>query len=262
LSSRPKRTRISYFTELKTTTYAALRKESRRNFINATELNRKSGGAKWRDLCVDALSWKCFSTKRSVVEGSAVQRNFHGNVFPLISLRQPEGDTNAKAIRINAVRRFIRKVRRSGQELVLVLSAHRPSIVKAIFQAAPGCNREEVLCPNAEGIFDSRPAKLKGGIRPPLRVIEEGIPRPDKEIFLRLAMISVELQETAFSLQTKMVVPIKDSINTHTREPQIATFRETRVHTGEFPAEPKRLAASPGSRHDLRLRCNKKSRSQ
>jgi len=45
LSSRPKRTRISYFAALKTTTYAALRKESRRNFINATELDRKSGGA-------------------------------------------------------------------------------------------------------------------------------------------------------------------------------------------------------------------------
>jgi hypothetical protein len=45
LSSRPERTRISYFAELTTTTYAALRKESRRNFINATELDRKSGGA-------------------------------------------------------------------------------------------------------------------------------------------------------------------------------------------------------------------------
>jgi hypothetical protein len=50
LSSQPERTRISYFAELTTTTDAALRKESRRNFINATELDRKSGGAEWRDL--------------------------------------------------------------------------------------------------------------------------------------------------------------------------------------------------------------------
>jgi hypothetical protein len=47
------------------TTDAALRRESRTNFINATTLNRKSGGAKWRDLCVDALSWKCVSTERT-----------------------------------------------------------------------------------------------------------------------------------------------------------------------------------------------------
>jgi hypothetical protein len=60
LSSRPKRTRISYLAELTGTTDAALRRESRTSFINATTLNRKSGGAQWRDLCVDAPSWKCF----------------------------------------------------------------------------------------------------------------------------------------------------------------------------------------------------------
>jgi hypothetical protein len=50
LSSRPERTRISYFASLTTTTDAALREESRRNLINAIELDRKSGGAQWRDL--------------------------------------------------------------------------------------------------------------------------------------------------------------------------------------------------------------------
>jgi hypothetical protein len=50
LSSRPERTRISYFAELTTTTYAALREESGMNFINATNFDRKSGGAEWRDL--------------------------------------------------------------------------------------------------------------------------------------------------------------------------------------------------------------------
>jgi hypothetical protein len=60
LSSQPKRTRISYFALLPTATCAALRKESRMQIIKATGLHRKSGGAKWRDLCVDALSWKCF----------------------------------------------------------------------------------------------------------------------------------------------------------------------------------------------------------
>jgi hypothetical protein len=34
----------------KDATCAALRKESRKNFINATKLDRKSGGAEWRDL--------------------------------------------------------------------------------------------------------------------------------------------------------------------------------------------------------------------
>jgi len=50
LSSRPERTRISYFALLATTTGAALLKESRMNFINATGLDRNYGGAQWRDL--------------------------------------------------------------------------------------------------------------------------------------------------------------------------------------------------------------------
>jgi hypothetical protein len=63
LSSRPKRTRISYFALLATSTCAALRRESRMQIIKATGLDRKSGGAQWRDLYVDALSWKCFSCR-------------------------------------------------------------------------------------------------------------------------------------------------------------------------------------------------------
>jgi len=39
------RTRISYFALLATTTYAALRREGRMQLTNATDLNRKSGGA-------------------------------------------------------------------------------------------------------------------------------------------------------------------------------------------------------------------------
>jgi hypothetical protein len=50
LSSRPKRPWISYFALLATTTCAALRKESRMQIIKATGLDRKSGGAQWRDL--------------------------------------------------------------------------------------------------------------------------------------------------------------------------------------------------------------------
>jgi len=42
---RPKRTRISYFAEPTKSTYAAFFKESRRNFANATNLDRKSGAA-------------------------------------------------------------------------------------------------------------------------------------------------------------------------------------------------------------------------
>jgi hypothetical protein len=50
LSSRPERTRISYFALLATATCAALRRESRMQIPNTTGLNRKSGGAQWRDL--------------------------------------------------------------------------------------------------------------------------------------------------------------------------------------------------------------------
>jgi hypothetical protein len=50
LSSRPERTRISCHAALETTACAAFSKESRMNFTNATNINRKSGVAEWRDL--------------------------------------------------------------------------------------------------------------------------------------------------------------------------------------------------------------------
>jgi hypothetical protein len=45
LSSRPKRTRISYFALLATSACAALRRESRMLILKAAGLDRKSGGA-------------------------------------------------------------------------------------------------------------------------------------------------------------------------------------------------------------------------
>ena len=50
LSSRPERTRISCHAALGMAAYAAFRKESRMKFANATNLDRKSGVAEWRDL--------------------------------------------------------------------------------------------------------------------------------------------------------------------------------------------------------------------
>jgi hypothetical protein len=88
LSSRPKRTRISYFALLATTTCAALREESRMQIIKATGLHRKSGGAKWRDLCVDALSWKCFRGFRACVRTDFVSGdNFTGCGKALFCIR-------------------------------------------------------------------------------------------------------------------------------------------------------------------------------
>jgi hypothetical protein len=60
LDFRLEHARISYLALLATTTCAALRKESRMQIIEATGLDRKSGGAQWRNLCVDALSWGMF----------------------------------------------------------------------------------------------------------------------------------------------------------------------------------------------------------
>src|SRR5580658_899575 len=50
LSSRPERTRISYFAADARTTGAVFRKGNRMKLINATALNWKSGVAQWRDL--------------------------------------------------------------------------------------------------------------------------------------------------------------------------------------------------------------------
>jgi hypothetical protein len=55
LSSRPERTRISCHAALDMTTCAPFRKERRMKFAEATNLNRKSGVAQWRDLRLIAL---------------------------------------------------------------------------------------------------------------------------------------------------------------------------------------------------------------
>jgi hypothetical protein len=62
LSSRPKRTRISCHAAPDKTACAPFFKERRMMFASATNLYRKSGEAQWRDLCVDAPSWRCLST--------------------------------------------------------------------------------------------------------------------------------------------------------------------------------------------------------
>src|SRR5580658_291919 len=65
LSSRPERTRISYFALLATTTCAVFLKENRMMVINATVLDRKSGGAQWRDLRFGGSPLGMFSTERT-----------------------------------------------------------------------------------------------------------------------------------------------------------------------------------------------------
>jgi hypothetical protein len=45
LSSRPERTRISYYAELATSTYAPFYRERRMRIANANKLDRKYGGA-------------------------------------------------------------------------------------------------------------------------------------------------------------------------------------------------------------------------
>ena len=45
MTCHPEAYRISYFAEPTRSTYAAFFKESRRNFANATNLDRKSGAA-------------------------------------------------------------------------------------------------------------------------------------------------------------------------------------------------------------------------
>jgi hypothetical protein len=60
--------RISCFAELATTTDAALRKESRTNFINATKLNRKYGERSGGTCCFSPLFWfRLNSTRDSSV---------------------------------------------------------------------------------------------------------------------------------------------------------------------------------------------------
>ena len=61
LSSRPERTRISCHAAPDRAACAALRKESRIKFVNAINLDRKSGVAQRRDLrCAPAFSQMCF----------------------------------------------------------------------------------------------------------------------------------------------------------------------------------------------------------
>ena len=63
LSSRPKRTRISCHAALDKATCAPFRRERRMKFANATKFDRKSGGAKWRDLRFPPPSIECLRGK-------------------------------------------------------------------------------------------------------------------------------------------------------------------------------------------------------
>jgi hypothetical protein len=56
LSSRPERTRISCFAAPDRTTCAAFIEESRMKFAGATNPDRKSGVAEWRDLRFSVIS--------------------------------------------------------------------------------------------------------------------------------------------------------------------------------------------------------------
>jgi hypothetical protein len=67
-------------------------------FANATNFYRKSWAAQWRDLCVDALSWKCFSTELpwacgppKVMKNASVQQplSIEPLPFPLSSRAKP-----------------------------------------------------------------------------------------------------------------------------------------------------------------------------
>jgi hypothetical protein len=118
LSSRPERTRISYFALLATTTYAALCRESRMQLMNATTLDRKSGGAQWRDLCVDALPWKCF--RQSAVRGCC---NFYSvgkrQVHPCLMFGMAYHSALRLRIKINAdVRRHIHRLTVANKRFV------------------------------------------------------------------------------------------------------------------------------------------------
>ena len=66
-------------------------------FANATNLYRKSRAAQWRDLCVDAPSWRCFSTELpfawgppKVMKNASVQQllSIEPLPFPLSSRAQ------------------------------------------------------------------------------------------------------------------------------------------------------------------------------
>jgi hypothetical protein len=68
----PERTRISYFAALATTTDAVSRKGNRMRMIKATALDRKSGGAQWRDLRFGGPFLEMFFDRAKRVERSAV----------------------------------------------------------------------------------------------------------------------------------------------------------------------------------------------
>jgi hypothetical protein len=56
LSSRPERTRISFYAALAIAAGAAFFEESCMKFADSTKCDRKSGGAEWRDLRFQSLA--------------------------------------------------------------------------------------------------------------------------------------------------------------------------------------------------------------
>ena len=71
LSSRPERTRISYYATLDISARAAFIKESRMTFASATKPDRKSGVAKWRDLRYSLSPTRTQPRQQSEIESPA-----------------------------------------------------------------------------------------------------------------------------------------------------------------------------------------------
>jgi hypothetical protein len=68
---RPERTRISCYSALERTTCAAFIKESRMDFASATNLDRKSGVAEWRDL---RFSQSCAALQKAALFFTVLNR--------------------------------------------------------------------------------------------------------------------------------------------------------------------------------------------
>src|SRR6202041_739492 len=128
LSSRPERTRISYFALLATSTCAALCRESRMQIPKATGLHRKSGG--------------------SVVEGSAVAAEYLHSALSIQVAILPETNRPPLVIPTGANRSggscgFFPGNHADGTRRFFTLTPIRgPSRTTVLFQALPQYREE------------------------------------------------------------------------------------------------------------------------
>ncbi len=111
-------------------------------------------------------------------------------------------------------------------------AAHRPLAVEPVLQSSARSHCKTDSVPDTERVLDLDQPHLKLGKGPPFVAMHKGVAGPDQVVLLRLAIPTVETQETGVSFHAQSMVPIEVCECTDPREPHIAAHWKSCLQIG------------------------------